>query len=344
MNKIIAGTFSLLMLAPTLVYAASKAKSYDLDVEVFTANKTNAGTDDKIYVTVHGALGSTTSTRLDTKDHNDFEKNKHRTYIMRGDDQRTKPIGDILGITVRLGGEAKDGWGINKIIITDKKDSDNTATFFQNENAWVDDKAEHGYMSRSLTRLNPKDRPVTWETCVNDEDMTVEQVTGYYETRTAQHYGVAGVTETTIETKQDVWTIGNEKMTGSEEDSSYTLSASASGSYEADAGVSNTSYEATVSAEVMNSISKSASNKDTSSQSTERTQLNETTRQNTEAGTFYHVTEVKMKNGMMLINNYPEMHIEINQRAVETASIMDKVSFDAMILKKCWFRIEVPVG
>jgi hypothetical protein len=175
MKKLIVHALSLMMFASITAHAAQT-----LQVKMWTGSDNNAGTDDRIYVTVHGLLNSTEEIHLD-KSGNDFEKNSIETYEIEVEEGQD--IGDIVGITVKLGAAdrkqkgltkfwkdntATDGWQIKKIQVWDSgthyqnrklNQASNKADFFQRRAGhylWLDD-------DRTVGKLVQEDWVDGWE-------------------------------------------------------------------------------------------------------------------------------------------------------------------------------------
>jgi hypothetical protein len=331
MKKIVTCAVSMLMLASTSVYA-----NYDLLVEAATANKKNAGTDDKIYVTVHGSLGSSVETRLDRGDVNDFERGKSHTYRIRGP-QQSNNIGDILGVTVRLGGKAKDGWGIDYIKVTEKTNKNNTATFFKGGDEWIDDKAEHKGMVLSLTRMMDNPMPINWHSCSENGDYG--STVGYFEYKPMQEYAKDSFSwyESTI--KRDVWKVGSVKMNNIDTKRSYAVSTEVSGYYDGITPTSKYGGKVKMSGEMLNQISNKSSNTQTSNYTSDVTTSKGAEYSIEKTGLYHHVRSFGMRNGIMQIGVTTPIFVPINNYTDAVESVMDHNSFLVLEKQKCSFVV-----
>ncbi len=108
MRKLGAAAASALVLTASVATSVQAQETAYYYVSVKTADQEDAGTDaEKISITLHGTAGSSNWVELDTKDHDDFERNEWGTYLL------TTPqnLGRIMYITLKMEGKkSDDGW------------------------------------------------------------------------------------------------------------------------------------------------------------------------------------------------------------------------------------------
>ena len=98
-------------------------------VSVFTGSRSDAGTDNNLYITLHGThvvTGEKASDRLDCSryDHNDLLQGEKDAYGF------VSAVGDIDTITVELSGGLLDDWYAEWIVVEQRDAQDNVWTAY----------------------------------------------------------------------------------------------------------------------------------------------------------------------------------------------------------------------
>lgn len=108
-----------------------------------TADVTDGGTDDNIFVKLIGARKTTSTVRLDNPDRNDFERRNQDTFILKDSEVGISDVGFPIGIELSLNkpgvGAVGDGWRFEWIKIERRVNGvlQETASF--SKSGWLDD-------------------------------------------------------------------------------------------------------------------------------------------------------------------------------------------------------------